>query len=198
MEKSSLKKWLTNPFRRIAGWRAFVIGLIIMIPTVWIGAVNNIYFSGAFDAKVGATLPIGSAFLMQLIGLASLVAVFYLVGKLFARGTRFQDILGTITLSRAPYLLIVFVLLFMPGRDAVSTIEGGVMEVDITPFMDNIVPIAIMTLITTVIIVWHFMLLFNAFSVSTGLAGAKRGWLFALSAVLAEVLSLAVIYFALN
>lgn len=175
-QKVSLKTIAINPFTRIAGWRAFGIGIVIVLVTVLVGAYGGVYFPGAFDLKVGAEQQFIRALYFQFIGLASVVGVYYLISLIFAKGTRFQDILGTITLSRYPYLIATLFMFFVP-------------EINLHEIQSNFGTIMIIGLLTLVFIVWHFVLLFNAYRVSTGLSGVKGGVLFFAGALVAQFIS---------
>jgi len=46
-------KWVYNPFERIAGWSALVIGVVVMALTAFIGKINGIGFEVVLDVHIG-------------------------------------------------------------------------------------------------------------------------------------------------
>lgn len=185
-------KLLYNPFDQIAGWKAFIIGIIIILLTVVIGNLNCAYYPGALDAKLAPDVPLSIAIQVQGIGLVSLVLIFYLAALIFAKGTRFQDILGTVTLSRFPYLFISL-LGFLVDEDKLRAMNNAMMEGrigDITSSVMDNVGMIVASLLMLPFIIWFIALLYNAFRVSTGLKGAKCVFLFIGAVIVAEVVSI--------
>lgn len=193
---NNIAKSLINPFDRIAGWKSFFIGIAIVVATVVVGWQSSICFRGVLDAKTVYKLDLNWALYCQFISLAALVGVFYLAALLFARGTRFQDILGTITFSRFPYLFIA--LLGFLSSDAELTkinevVSSGNVNELLSYFTTNIKQI-LLPILMIPFVVWSIILLYNAFKVSTGLKGSKCGVVFTTSLILAEIISLIFIF----
>ncbi|WP_101690834.1 YIP1 family protein [Dysgonomonas massiliensis] len=193
---NNIAKALINPFDRIAGWKSFFIGIAIVVATVVVGWQSSICFRGALDAKTVYELDFDWALYCQFISLAALVGVFYLAALLFARGTRFQDILGTITFSRFPYLFIA--LLGFLSTDAElaemnQVVSSGNVSELLSYLTTNIKQI-LLPILMIPFLIWSIVLLYNAFRVSTGLKGAKCGVVFTTSLILAEIISLIFIF----
>lgn len=183
---------LINPFTRIAGWKAFVIGAITVCLTVVIGRYTNIHFPGALDVKFSTGITLGTAFLVQGIGLASLVLFLYIAALIFAKGTRFQDILGTVTLSRFP-MLIIAVLGVIVNENSINGLMDvllGKVVFDISEYWGFIV----CSLLMIPIVIWQLVLMYNAFSVSTGMKGAKCVLIYIGTIFVAEIVSLCCLF----
>lgn len=192
MKTKELLDWLINPFKRIAGCNAFIPGIIIVCLTVVIGYYNNVHFPGALDVKLSIGKSLELAFLVQGIGLASLIVVMYMAALIFARGTRFQDILGTITLSRYPLLLIAIAGV-MVSENSIINIAGIILKYQSFVISENI-GLILCTILMIPIVIWQLVLMYNAFSVSTGMKGSKCIVIYAGSLIIAEIISIAAIY----
>ena len=97
-------KWklFYNPFEWIAGWKAFVVGIIIVCITVLIGHVGNTYFYGIQVKHIpNISLPI--AILLQMTGLGITVLTMYLVSIIAAKGVRFSRYFGNCNIGTIPF-----------------------------------------------------------------------------------------------
>lgn len=92
---------LWNPFRRIAGWQAFGVGLAVAVIAAYLASCGKLAFDGVLDAHFVATLPFAESLLLLCINLVSISAVMYFAALTLTSNFRYQDILGTLTLARA-------------------------------------------------------------------------------------------------
>jgi len=183
-------KWVYNPFEFVAGWKAFGIGIVILIITTIVGYFGNMVFS-VIQAKIVPTITWSTTFSLQFLGLAVTVIVMYATALLFAKHVRFQDILGTITLAKYPFLLMA--LLNLPIGKTMASI-------DIIKFLNreytfsDLVPLFVFSIIAIILLVWVVTLLFNAFRVSTNLKGVKCAGLFTAALVISEVVTIVLVF----
>ncbi|NDV67283.1 hypothetical protein [Dysgonomonas sp. 25] len=182
-------KLLYNPFEQVAGWKAFLMGLPIIIGSVLIAYTQDQYFSGVFNIRYIKDLVLGQAFLYQAISLLVLVMIMYGFGLIFSKGIRFQDVLGTVTLARYPYFFAAFTGFFL-NTEATIEITNQVLAGNYQEVMKPLIIMTVVGGILCVILVWYIALLYNAFRISTGLKGAKCIILFILSLLLTDVISL--------
>jgi len=193
MKNNNDWKLLINPFTRIAGWKAFIIGILIVLATVLTASFFDICFWGVMDAKIIPGISFPTALLFQLIGLAGTVIFMYLFSLLFTRKVRFQDVLGTVTLARFPLLFVALTgfLLSLQNFDADtmvnSLMDGSFNAMDYSSFF-------IYIFITLIFTAWALILLFYAIRVSTGLDGVKSFILFILTFFFSEIFSNVIVY----
>lgn len=183
---------LFNPFYRIAGWQSFGIGIVVLIIATYIGFLNGVCFPGALDVKFTSGVPLSNAFVYQLIGVSSIILVMYIASLIFAKGTRFQDIVGTATLAHFPYLFIAL-LGFLTSTQAVGDLENTAMNLDINAMLAVLganIGLIMSALLTIPFAIWYLILLYKAFSVSTGVTGVKAIGIFVGIIFIAEILSL--------
>jgi len=190
MKKQSNLSLLFNPFERIAGSKALIVGLIFFIISTALAHLGGVVFNGILSIQL---IPINltQAFIVHGLSLLLLILVMYVTGLIFSPSSiRFIDVVGTMTLSRAP-LVLVGAMVSLPivngsWRKFVSSILMGE-----TPSDPLVVPIFICSMIVTLIcIIWFIVLAYNAFSVSCNIKGMKNNIVFTVSLVLTFVICL--------
>ncbi len=181
-------KLLYNPFTRLAGWGAFFAGLPIVCATVVLGWLVDMAIYG-LEMKAGGEFTLLQSFAVTGTGLACTVGVMYLTGILFSRGVRFQDVLGTVTFARAPYLLAPSLGL-IPSSDLAENAMAAARTDNLA--IVNWGEIALIATFSILLLVWAVAMLWHAFGVSTGLKGGKAVSLFILSLLSSEILMLVI------
>ena len=187
MKTNELGSLIFNPFKRIAGWEAFGIGLVIAVLTTFTGNFAGIYFDGVIDMHFAENFDSLKSWLMIPVNIISISVIMWLAGITVSKNFRFIDILGTMTLSRAPFLLIALASFFVKVPDL-----SGIMQ---DPFVifDSISFIIILIL-TFPIIIWSVTLMYNAYKISTGASGQKLSISFIFGLIIAEIISKIIIY----
>ena len=164
--------WLINPFERIAGWKALIIGLCFISLIAIIGKVNHLIFGKIFMVTPYYPHTFFQAFYTQIIVWGVLFIVMWIVGKIFSKSKiRVIDVAGTMALSRAPMLLIVL-LGFLPFFSTVSTTR-----------------LSIFGLICVIPFIWMAVLMYNAYSVSCNLNGSRGILSFIGASIAAEIIA---------
>ncbi len=191
MKKRNFWSWLVNPFVRIAGWHAFFIGILFVILCAVVGTYANVAFDGVIDAHITTRFTFHTAFILQFINLLSLVGAMYIAAMIVAKHTRFVDILGTLTLARAPMLFLAIAGLFITPISA-----GEILQNPMAIFANTGYLMFMLTSVAAV--VWMMTLFFNAWRVSTETKGTKLIVSFIIGMMAAEVVSKLLIYFFLQ
>lgn len=187
MKTNEFGSLIFNPFKRIAGWEAFGIGLVIVVLTTFTGNFAGIYFDGVIDMHFAETFDSLKSWLMIPVNIISISVIMWLAGITVSKNFRFIDIFGTMTLSRAPFLLIALASFFVKVPDL-----SGIMQ---DPFVifDSISFIIIL-IFTFPIIIWSVTLMYNAYKISTGASGQKLSISFIFGLIIAEIISKIIIY----
>lgn len=188
MNKNNKWKWVYNPFEYIAGWKAFGVGVVILVATTIIGYFGNIVFY-ALEIKSVSDINWGMAFSLQALGLAVTIVVMYLMVLLFAKRTRFQDILGTITLAKYPLLLMALLSLTF-GKEMASIDVDKIINNELV--FSNYVLLFVFAIASIIILAWEIALLYNAFRVSSNLKELKCAVLFTIALLVSEVITLVI------
>lgn len=179
-------KWLYDPFEYLAGWKAFGIGAAILTLATIIGHWGNVVFF-ALEIKAGTDATLGQAFSLQALGLAVTAIILYGTAFCFARHTRFQDILGTITLAKSPLLL--FSLIAVMLRNKIASINAAEI-INHQLSHSAYIYLAVFAIISLAVLIWEIALLYSAFKVSSNLKKTKCTILFISAILAAEIVTL--------
>jgi hypothetical protein len=171
-----MKNTLFNPFLRIAGTKALLIGLTLLLCSSVIAYYSRCHFDGAIDAHIGAITPMWFYPTESLIDWAILLLSFYTAGLICSTSNiRFIDIAGTIALARWP-MIFVALLAFAPIPQ----------PQDIHNISPSIIVLGFGILIFTI---WMITLMYNAYSISCNIKGNKAIVSFIAAIVFAEIIS---------
>lgn len=184
---------LYNPFDRVAGWKAFFIGSIVVCVSVIIACYGNQYYQGSMNIRMVYQADLGYAFLSQAVSLLCLVLLFYIAGSVFSRGVRFQDVLGTATLARYPYIIPAFFGYYI-DQDRLNEIITSLIPGNMVGNMSGITTIMIIAVIMLIVLVWYLALLWNAFRVSTDIKGPKGVVIFITALVMTDVFTYLILW----
>lgn len=184
-------KFLYNPFEKIAGWQAFAVGIVIVIISVLIACDSNQYFEGVFNIRLIQDANLQMAFIYQSVSLILMVLLFYCSGLIFSKGVRFQDVLGTVTLSRTPYIIPAFfgyIFNYDEMQQFTSSLFSNLLSNDFQNIMGNLSLLMLIALVLILVLIWYVILLWNAFRVSTDIKGGKGVLIFIAVIILSEIL----------
>lgn len=181
---------LFNPFTRIAGWQAFFPGLVGILAMSIIGSYSGIVFDGVIDVHFSN---VDALTALQYMGFSmlALILVFWLVALLLSKGFRLIDLLGTLTLSKAPYLLLAIAGFLAEAPDAQMIISNPGILLESTAFL-------VVTAITIPITIWSVALMYHAFSISCDLKGSRATVAFIVALIMAEALSKVFIHYFMS
>lgn len=175
---------LLNPFNHIAGARALLYGLAVIVVTSVLAYFKGLHFDGTLDVHFGSKQNLLYHFTEQLSIVICNSAVFYCCGLVVSRSRiRLVDIAGTMALSRWPMLLVALVALLPIEQPVISQQE---FHIDPWFFFQ-----AFLMLVCTV---WMVILMYHAYVVSTNAKRPKAGWSFGLGIVAAEVITKVIFY----
>lgn len=187
MKSKEFFRLMINPFIRIAGWQAFELGIIFVILTAAFGALGNVYFDGVLDMHFVEKATFTKSFIIQAINIFSLVLIMWLAGFFISNNFRFIDILGTMTLAKAPFLLLALAALFTETPDLSQIMQNPLSIFNSTSFI-------LLMLLSLPVMVWSITLMFNALKVSCDARGSKLTITFIIAIFIAEAVSKVLIY----
>lgn len=191
MNKNNLTQWMINPFNKVAGSKALIIGLLIFITTIILAQIQHVIFIGVISIKL-MNQPLLNALLFALIGLLIFSVLLYIVGRLLSKSSiRIIDIVGTLSLAKTPLLFIALIC-------SIPVVMHGTIEVTssllpsanlVIPYTRNYIYFGIFIVIILLSIIWMLILSYNAFSVSCNTRGAKAVSGFIAAVILTEIIS---------
>ena len=196
-----MKKLIFNPFTKIAGTKALIIGLSIIILSALLCYPTNTHFDGVLDIHFSGANNIYIHLIEGITNLISIVFIFSLtvliiVGAKF----RFIDLLGTMSLSRAPLIIIPIFSLILPLQkmNDYFTYTYSKIGTPVEIGYWDIISFIVFSLIIIFVIIWTITLMYNAFRICMNVKGAKAVASFVTGLLLAEVLSKVVFYYFIN
>ena len=180
MKSKDIFTLMINPFTRIAGLQAFGLGIVFITLMGVIGSYSNVIFDGTIDLHISNQMSLVRSFSYLGIDIFCLVITMWISSLLVSKNFRFVDILGTMTLSKAPLLIFVVAALFVT--------TPNMQEIAIHPMeilhYKSFLAISILLL---PLLVWNFTLMVNALKVSCDLKGTKLAITFILSILVSEI-----------
>lgn len=187
MKSNSILSLLINPFTRIAGWQAFGLGLVFIALMGFIGSSNGIAFDGVFDMHMFENT-VQQAFTFLAIDLVSVVLVMWVTGLIVSKNFRFIDILGTMTLAKAPFLILAIYGYFTTAPDLSEIYKDPYAILQSTSFV-------IMIVLSLPVMIWSITLMFNALRISCDLKGSSLTVAFIIALFLSEIIAKLLIHY---
>jgi len=182
-----MKTWLFNPFKFIAGTRALLLGLGVMLITAIVCMLTKWHLDGVIDIHQGKEgSPSYLYFIEPAIDWLCLALPLYIFARSFSvSSVRFIDIAGTSALARYPMLFAVLVSMLMPHHsgDTQNFLNSLLSDPNL------IMRLVLLSLLIIPLTVWTVALMYNAYSLSANLKGPKAAWSFIGSFLIAEILS---------
>lgn len=191
-----LGQWLFNPFRFVAGFRALMLGLAIILLSAFFGWLGSTHFDGVIDVHTGLQGPLWFFLAEGLINWVCMAIPLFFFGLIVSRRSfRMIDVLGTQALARWPYLITALVMLpdanrrfaeYMMSRFGLGTAAVSINYIDMLIF-------AFAMLLSILMAIWMVALMYRAYAVSCNIKGTRAIITFIIGLLSAEVLSKLVI-----
>lgn len=190
MNQNKISTYLFRPFEKIAGWQAFFTGLIIVAVTGFTSKYAGVFFDGVIDTHFTNDVTFTKSFTVLSIDIVSISVVMWLAGFFLSKNFRFIDILGTMTLARAPLLIIAIASLFVNFPAAEEVLKSPGIIITNIQFL-------ILMILSLPVIIWVIALTYNAFIISTNGKGTKATFIFITAIIISEILSKILIHYIL-
>ncbi len=192
---------LLNPFKYIAGYKALVLGLLAILLTAVIAHFSNMHFPGLISVRTSPELPLWYLAAQGLSNWIVFSVILYISALLVSQSSvRLVDVFGTQALARTPY---VFAAL-MGFSDAVNKFGEYVLwmttqQGDPVSISLGVTIIAVIQIVITVLLAgWMVVLMYNAYSVSANLKGAKAGVSFIITFIITVVCTNIISFYLLS
>ncbi len=187
-----LSRWLFNPFRFIAGFKALLLGLVIILISASIGSVSNTHFDGVLDVHTGIEAPLWLFFAEGLINWICMVIPLFFFGLIVSRSSfRMIDVFGTQALARWPYIIIVVVMLPDANRRVIEYLMSKLIQnapaIEVNSI--DVLVFVFAMILSILMVIWMVALMYQAYVVSCNIKGTRAVITFIISLIGAEVLS---------
>jgi len=190
---SSVFSLIVNPFQKIAGLYALLIGIGVIISMSYLGVIAKVYFPGPISCLNSILIKNPkmqiSFFLLlyqNIISWVVLTTLFIIAAKFFRqKRIRIIDFFGTVALSRIPYLVVVAIV------SIIQVLNPSFMNIDIAKG----IPIhlsftmSVFSIVLILCAIWQITTYFYALKESSGLVGKKLWVSFIVAIILGEVIS---------
>lgn len=199
MKTKNQLKLFFNPFVKIAGYRAALIGLIVLGFSSWLNSLYNVHLGGIIDIYLVKSVSLKIAALENIIIVGSLIIVCGFLLYIF-RGFRFRiiDLLGLILFSRIPFVLAPLIAVSIPEKklqrllEAAENISG---PQGLEGILNELVLISLIGFVMLLLIVLFIIWLYNAFVLLSNDKGLKVNLLFIVGLIVSEIVSKIIISF---
>ncbi len=186
----ALRLWFFNPFVKLAGVNALMIGLIFMAGTALLGALGNCHLDGVLNVHFGNPAPYWQFVLEMLINWLSLVIPLAISARLLSRSSwRVIDLLGTQALALWPYLIVTVIgLISKPAIQKVTENIDSIMKNTPEALQAVKTELFIVTafgIFSLLIIIWTVMLMYRSYAISCNVKGPKAIISFIVSLIIA-------------
>ncbi len=187
-----LSQWVFNPFRFIAGFKALLLGLAVILVSGFVCSFSDTHFDGVLDVHIGFGAPLWFFLAEGLIDWVCMVIPLFFFGLIVSHSSfRVIDVLGTQALARWPYLItsvVMFpdanqrVIAYIMSKFAQTAPAAAISSVDVLIF-------GFAMFVTVLMVIWMVALMYRAYAVSCNIKGAAAVVTFIVSLIGAEVLS---------
>ncbi len=191
-------KFIFNPFYKIAGSKALLWGLLILVLSGFLAYNANSRYDGYLDYHLFPKIDMQMIYVIDGIVVWLIGVVFFTILGKISSNTQFRviDVLGTLALARAPYLLIPF-LIFALDLHNFDFDQNALIEAVLNNQFDTaLFPIASFTILaigSILLVIWHIILLYKAYITSTNVKGNKAIISFIIGILLSEIVAFFII-----
>lgn len=190
--KGRIKTWLFNPFQYVAGGRALLVGLAVILVSGLITYRGRVYFDGVMDVHIGVGGGLWFFLVQGVINWLCLAVWLYFLGLIVSKSSfRMIDLFGTEALARWPFLIIALVMGLKANREVtnyfISLLKEGEWSVSVNYMVFLVFFVA--TAVMVSMIVWSVVLMYRAYAISCNLKGAKAVVTFVVGLIGAEIMS---------
>jgi len=185
-----MKTLLFNPFERYSEQQLLLFGSITAVVGVVCASLTNTHFDGVLDTHFGRNVSLKTAALQSLINSVSIVLVFYPLGKWINSKTRLIDIFNLSLIIKIPaYFMMPLNINNWAYLKTEPLMESLSNPFNIQLTTELIVFLTLTSILAIVVLVWLFVLLYNAFKIATNLKETKHIIMFVIAIFVAEIVS---------
>lgn len=184
-----MTKILYNPFESHSEKQLLIFGLAITIIGSLLAIPFDTRFDGMFDSHFSKNvgyLP----FLDNLIAISCSLIVLFFAGKIINPKTRVIDIANTSIIARTPLYLTSFFNVGGFLGEVTEKLMQSTTPADIDAISgQDLLLLTAVGLLGIILLIWHFLLLWNGFKVATNARGGKHILLFVVAILVGEAIS---------
>jgi hypothetical protein len=183
---------LVNPFQKIAGVKALIFGLPILLVTTFLNTIANgsLVLSRTGFIQHQTTFPGFFALTCQYLVMWFILSIcFALTATLFRKKIRFIDFLGTLAFAHYPSLLSAVIMATLQSINA--NFYSSMIKATTAPHFS--LGTTTFLMFALIVSAWQMTTYFYAFKESSGLTSKKLGWGFAAPFIVAGIIATQII-----
>jgi hypothetical protein len=190
--ETTLKTRLFNPFEFIAGAKALLIGIPVILLSGLLTYFSGMHFDGVIDMHIPLQSELHVHLLEGLIGWGCLAIVLTLAGIILSPSrVRVIDIFGTLAFARWPMLLVALLGLLVNAEGANKYINYTLLKQGEAVVLKSYeLPVFIIFILTSILLsIWMIVLFYKAYAISCNLKGRRAVVSFIIGLLVAETIS---------
>jgi len=188
---NSIWSYLKNPFNYLAGMQSIILGILVLSLSALGAYFTNSSFDGFLDYHLVERSFLNNIF-HQIINFFSIFIPLLISAFIFRKEFRLVDLAGTLMIARFPFLLLLLAGLFIDAEKLNEILTSG--QPNLESFSSDIIlSLIIFGVIGLFALILFIYYTFKAFTTSTNAKGGLAVFLFIMSCLIAEFISLYVI-----
>jgi hypothetical protein len=185
------KTFLFQPFEKIAGSKALLIGLVVIIATGIAGFFGRIHLDGIIDMHGSpAQMPLWIYILEGILNWLVLSVCLLIPGAIISKTQyRVIDIFGTIAFARWPFLPMIILMMLVPMDTVTQYFLYEYLSIGekVQPTTMEFILFAVFSLVMLLVLILVIVLFYRAYSISFNVKGTKAVVSYAIAFVVAEI-----------
>ncbi len=177
---------LFNPFEKYNEKDLLGFGFLALVLGSLFAFWWNARYDGALDLHFSYGVKWWEPFVDNFINLSSISLIFYGIGKIIYKKTRFIDILALSLVARFPLYLLTLTNINGANQKYTETLLTTLPDLI---FTEGLIPLLIFSLIGILLLLWMIVLFYKGFKISTNSKGWKLNVGIVIALILSEVLS---------
>ena len=190
-----LSKLISNPFERIAGYEALLIGVVGIALNSLLGYLSKMHSLGILHFGPASNQEFWVFATENIIIWLVPAIIFYIAGLLFTKShIRIVDVLGTTAFAKLP-LILMCILWFTPPLQQLVSIDPNATPDAMKASVDDINMIAMgaVSILSIAFFAWSYIWLYNAMKVSCNLKGLKGALVYIFAIIGGDILTVWII-----
>jgi hypothetical protein len=187
--KMEIGRWLFNPFYYVAGVKALIIGLNVLVLTGIFACYSNARFDGLLDFHMALPpVPLWINIAEVLFSWLLFSILLLLAGRVISKSRpRCVDVFGTQALARFPYLFVSLAALIPGTRRFARELVAG--RASLAHFSADMAAFLFIVVLGLLMLIWMIVLMYRAYSVSCNVSGKAAISTFIVALIGGELIS---------
>jgi hypothetical protein len=185
------RTFLFNPFEKIAGSKALIIGLAAIMATGIAGFFGRIHLDGIIDMHGSQVqMPMWIYLSEGVLNWLVLSVCLLIPGAMLSKTQyRIIDIFGTIAFARWPFLPAAVLMLLVPMDTVTQYFMHEYLGIgeEVQPTTMDFILFAVFSVVMLLVLIWVIILFYRAYSISFNIKGTPAVVSYVVAFIVAEI-----------